>query len=245
MPPTSENLMNIILFASNAQTQTLPKSDPRAQHILKVLKCHVGDTFHAGVINGPLGYATLAEIHAKELLLNFTWTETQQKTENIQFIIGLPRPQTARKILNTLSTLGTSAIHFVQTDKSDRNYLSSKLWSTDEWSRHLIDGAQQAFATTIPEVRWDLTLYKTIKTLPNDIAKIALDNKKESQALGQTDVHLPLTIAIGPEQGWSDRDRELLCRHGFHLAHLGTRVLRVETACISAISIIKSKLGHM
>ena len=75
--------------------------------------------------------------------------------------------------------------------------------------------------------------------------KIALDNYEGQNALSQTTLSLPLVIAIGPEQGWADRDRELLRRHGFYLAHLGQRVLRVETACISAISIIKSKLGHM
>lgn len=237
--------MNIILFNTDSKTQTLPRSDLRAQHILKVLKCDVGDTFHAGVINGAIGQGTLTEINDKELTLQFEWTEKQQPVDDIQFIIGLPRPQTARKILNTLSTLGASALHFVQTDKSDKNYTTSKLWSTDEWSRHLIDGAQQAFTTTIPTVRWDLSLYKTVKALPTGNAKIALDNYEGSEALGQTEIRLPLTIAIGPEQGWSNRDRDILRRHGFHLAHLGTRVLRVETACVSTLSIIKSKLGLM
>ncbi|MBT5829958.1 MAG: 16S rRNA (uracil(1498)-N(3))-methyltransferase [Candidatus Latescibacteria bacterium] len=237
--------MNIILFDSDSESQALPKSDLRAQHILKVLKCNLGDTFHAGVINGSFGQGTLTAINDKELVLHFTWTKEQQTVEDIQFIIGLPRPQTARKILNTLSTLGASAIHFVQTDKSDKNYTSSKLWSTDEWSRHLIDGAQQAFTTTIPKVHWDQSLYKTVKALPTDTTKIALDNYEGSSTLGHTEIKLPLIVAIGPEQGWSDKDRDILRRHGFHLAHLGTRVLRVETACVSTLSIIKSKLGLM
>jgi len=237
--------VNIILFDKESQTQTLPKSDLRAQHILKVLKCDLGDSFHAGVIDGPSGQGTLTAIKDKELVLNFSWTETPQKTEEIIFIIGLPRPQTARKILNTLSTLGDSKLHFVQTDKSDRNYISSKLWATDEWHQHLIDGAQQAFTTRIPDVRWDQSLYKTLKTFSPDITKIALDNYEGQEALGQTDISLPLALAIGPEQGWADRDREMLLRYGFRLSHLGQRVLRVETACVSALSIVKAKLGLM
>lgn len=237
--------MNIILFENDSENQILPKSDGRAQHILKVLKCQVGDSFHAGVINGPFGQGTLTAINTKALTFQFTWTKEPEPPSQIHFIIGLPRPQTARKILNTLSTLGAETLHFVQTDKSDRNYTNSKLWLTNEWSRHLIDGAQQGFTTTLPKVSWDLSLYKTIKTQSANITKIALDNYEGITSLGQTDLKLPLTLAIGPEQGWSDRDRELLTRHGFHLAHLGQRVLRVETACVSVFSIAKSKLGLM
>ena len=237
--------MNLILFDNPSETQTLPRSDLRAQHILKVLKCQVGDSFHAGIINGASGRGILSAIHNNELAFQFSWTDAQQPVDDIHVIIGLPRPQTARKILNTLSTLGASTLHFVQTDKSDRNYTNSKLWSTDEWLRHLIDGAQQAFTTNIPTVHWDSSLYKTIKTLDSEFTKIALDNDEGQKALSQTNITLPLVIAIGPEQGWANRDRELLNRHGFQRTHLGQRILRVETACISALSIIKSKLGHM
>jgi 16S rRNA (uracil1498-N3)-methyltransferase len=237
--------VNVILFDNDSDTQRLPRSDLRAQHILNVLKCRPGDLFQAGVINGPLGRGTVASVDKKDLVLSFSWIEAPLPSEEISFIIGLPRPQTARKILNTLSTLGASVLHFVQTDKSDRNYLSSKLWSTDEWSRHLIDGAQQGFSTRLPDVHWDSSLYKTLKTISTGATRIALDNYEGQDALGQTEINLPLVMAIGPEQGWSDRDREILVRHGFRLSHLGQRVLRVETACVSALAIAKSKLGLM
>ena len=237
--------MNIILFESAEKTQTLPTSDARAKHILKVLKCQVGNTFHAGVINGSSGQGTLVKMGDKELTIQFTWINEPEPPSQIHLIIGLPRPQTARKILNTLSTLGAQTLNFVQSDKSDRNYTTSKLWHTNEWTRHLIDGAQQGFTTAIPEVSWDLSLYKTIKTISSDMTKIALDNYEGITSFGRTNLNLPLTLAIGPEQGWSNRDRELLTRHGFHLTHLGQRVLRVETACVSAIAIAKSKLGLM
>jgi len=213
--------------------------------MLKVLKCKEGSHFQAGVINGPSGQGTLISIQDKELTLAFNWTAPPETPPDIRVIIGLPRPQTARKILNTLATLGASELHFVLADKSDRNYISSKLWSTNEWQRHLIEGAQQAFTTAIPQVFYHQTLYKTIKALPDDLTKIAFDNYEGQQAFSQIPIQIPLALAIGPEQGWADRDRELLLRHGFQMAHLGQRILRVETACVSALAITKSKLNLM
>ncbi|HKB91619.1 MAG TPA: RsmE family RNA methyltransferase, partial [Opitutaceae bacterium] len=49
--------------------------------------------------------------------------------------------------------------------------------------------------------------------------------------------------AFGPERGWSATERTLLRAHRFTLAHLGTRVLRTETACVVALSLAKTRLN--
>ena len=43
--------MNIILFEE--KPSLIPLKDERARHIMKVLRMHEGDTFKAGIINGP------------------------------------------------------------------------------------------------------------------------------------------------------------------------------------------------
>ena len=43
--------------------------------------------------------------------------------------------------------------------------------------------------------------------------------------------------------GWSARDRAFLRANGFALAHLGTRVLRTETAVVAAVALVKARLG--
>ncbi|HEY1848006.1 MAG TPA: RsmE family RNA methyltransferase, partial [Opitutaceae bacterium] len=49
-----------------------------------------------------------------------------------------------------------------------------------------------------------------------------------------------LALAFGPERGWSGAERDLLRARGFTLAHLGTRVLRTETAVVAALAIAKA-----
>jgi RsmE family RNA methyltransferase len=50
----------------------------------------------------------------------------------------------------------------------------------------------------------------------------------------------PLVLALGPERGWGPRDREQLRAAGFSLAHLGSRVLRLETAVVAALTLAKA-----
>jgi RsmE family RNA methyltransferase len=52
-------------------------------------------------------------------------------------------------------------------------------------------------------------------------------------------------LAIGGERGWSAADREVLRAGQFTFGHLGSRVLRTETATVAALSILRTKLGLM
>jgi len=49
-------------------------------------------------------------------------------------------------------------------------------------------------------------------------------------------------LAIGPEGGWTAYELEMLQEHRFELFNMGTRILRVDTACVAAISAIGSYL---
>lgn len=47
-----------------------------------------------------------------------------------------------------------------------------------------------------------------------------------------------LTIFIGPEGGWSEREMEMFHRENVEVRSLGSQVLRAETAVISALSVV-------
>lgn len=235
--------MNLILFTPAEVEQPLPRSDPRAHHVLRVLGRNVGDSFDAGVLNGPRGKATLAAVTDQTLTLSFAWGSPPPALTPLIVIVGLPRPQTARDILRDATTLGASAIHFVRTARSDPNYATSSLWSSGEWRRHLITGAEQAFDTRVPEVTWTHTLNEAIATLPPDGTRFALDVYEATLPMGAchlTDTAESVALALGPERGWDAADRQVLRATGFSLVHLGPRVLRTETAVVAALAVVRS-----
>ncbi|MBI4625748.1 MAG: 16S rRNA (uracil(1498)-N(3))-methyltransferase [Verrucomicrobia bacterium] len=237
--------MNLILFEPHEIDAPLPRRDRRAAHILDVLRRRVGDTFDAGLVNGPRGKATLAALDAHALSLTFAWGAPPSPPDPITLLIGLPRPQTARDILRDATTLGVAALHFVTTEKSEPNYARSTLWSSGEWRRHLILGAEQAFDPRLPEVSHGRPLGECIAALPSAAARLALDNYESPQPVAVC--HLmddkPVVLAIGPERGWSAAERALLRASGFAFCHLGPRVLRTETAVVAALALVRAKLG--
>ena len=234
--------MNLILFTPDELSRPLPRSDPRAVHLLTVLRRQPGDAFDAGLINGPLGRATLLTVGADSLSISFAWGAPPPRPEPVTLIIGLPRPQTARDILRDATTLGAEAIHFVLTEKGERNYAKSTLWTTGEWQRHLVAGAGQAFSTQIPAVTHGRTLAEALSALPSATLRLALDHYEGTGPLSAVRLTLEsqVVLALGPERGWSAGDRALLRTHGFGLAHLGPRVLRCETAVVAALTLVRA-----
>ncbi|HWA88340.1 MAG TPA: RsmE family RNA methyltransferase [Opitutus sp.] len=237
--------MNLILFEPGETAASLPREDRRAVHLVKVLRRQVGDTFDAGLVDGPRGKGTIAAIGERALTLRFDWAGEPPPLDPITLIVGLPRPQTARDILRDATTLGVSAMHFVATDKADPNYAQATLWQRGEWRRHLIAGAEQAFSTRIPAVSHGRPLAAVLAEQPAAI-RLALDNYESPSLLS----HCPalhdhrVVLAVGPERGWSAAERDVLREQNFSLAHLGPRVLRTETAVVAALAIVKAKLGR-
>jgi RsmE family RNA methyltransferase len=232
--------VNLILFEPAELGAALPLADPRAVHLLKILHRRVGDGFDAGVVGGSRGRGTLVSIGPGALRWTFAATVAPPPADALHLLLALPRPQTARKLLQEAAALGVASLRFFPAEKGEPSYAASTLWKSGEWRRHLVDGAAQAFDTLIPELRHEATLASALGALPAGAARVALDNYEATSRLAAAGRRRPLVLAFGAERGWSAAERTQLRGAGFALAHLGPRVLRVETAVVAAVALAQA-----
>lgn len=238
--------MNLVLFSADECGQPLPASDPRARHIQEVLRRQPGESFDCGLINGPRGRARVEACGGDTIRLSFTWQpEPPPALAPITLLVGLPRPQTARKILAEATTLGIARLVFFQTERGEPSYADSTLWTSGEVERLLTAAAEQAFCTRLPVVEHGSDLGSALLLCPGPHpTRLALDNYEATTPLGNAVLSgVPATLAVGPERGWSAAERDALRRSGYTLAHLGARVLRTETACTAGLAVLKTRLG--
>ncbi len=231
--------VNLVLLEPHELNRPLPADDPRAVHVLTVLRRVPGDQFDVGVVDGPRGKATVRAVDSAGLRLDFTWGPPPPPLPPLTLLVGLARPQTARKILQEATTLGVAALHFVRTERSEPQYAQSSLWSSGEWRDHLCAGAAQAFTTQLPRVTWDteLSVHLVTGSAGGRAAdglgdtpgrrRLALDNYEATAPLGawRLGAGEACVLAIGPERGW------------------GPRVLRSETAVVAALAILRADSG--
>ena len=110
--------MNLILFEKQFDFTRIEKIDTRAQHIRKVLRAEVGALICVGFVNGPRGQAEVMELAEDgSVTLKLLSTEPVPKLLPITLLIGLPRPQTAKRILFEAASLGVSHVQFFEAER--------------------------------------------------------------------------------------------------------------------------------
>ena len=98
--------MNIVLFHSDEIDSLLPLADQRVQHLQRILRKEVGDTFEAGIINGPSGVAQITAWNEEGLSFEFTPTGNGKPLYPLTMIIGFPRPIQLKRLLRDIASLG-------------------------------------------------------------------------------------------------------------------------------------------
>lgn len=239
--------MNLILLKpEEADKGGLSGTDVRAVHIREILRAKAGDRVWVGVAGGRRGIALLHLVSTAHVSWEIKWEETVPTPFPLQLLAGLPRPQTARKILLECASLGFSEIHFFNAEKGDPAYAQSSLWHDGEAEDLLHKGAAQAFTTLVPALARHASLDTALQhiMLGGGRQRVFLDIYEAAEPLNETlrDASHVL-LAIGPERGWSATERTVLRSAGFASAHMGDRVLRVETACVAAGTIALASLG--
>jgi RsmE family RNA methyltransferase len=258
--------MNIILFETHELERPLPRRDERTVHLLKVLHKKPGDSFEAGLLGGGRGTGRIEAVRLDgSLSFSLDLGEDPPPRFPIRIAVGFPRPIQLRRLLRDLSNLGIGAIDLMGTELGEKSYRDTKLLIDGGVRAALIEGAVQARDTSIPvfaaypsledwigERPWEKPFpagenSRAAGTFrPRQNLLIAADNVRPEGSLARfPSLGRPMTVAIGPERGWSDRERNCLEAAGFLRLSLGERALRTETACVAAAVLALEKIGEL
>ena len=240
--------MNLLIFEKHFQSIQLAAKDPRAQHLRRILRVKVGDSVCVGFVDAGRAWTQVRELHTDgSLVLELHGEEPSPGLLPIHGLFGMPRPHTAKRVLYEMACLGLSTLHFFPAKNGEASYAHSRLWKEELWRERLLAGLEQSFATQLPELFVHANLAEALIALESIEQTLALDNyeaaKPLDQQLGFGAQNASLALAIGPERGWASEEREQLRANGWQLAHLGPRVLRVETASVAAVSLAAARRG--
>lgn len=230
--------MNIVLFKEEQQEYILSADDYRYKHIKNVLTLSAGNNLKAGVINGKKGLAEILSVSDERIILKADFREDGNRTIPVDLLVGHPRPPAARRIIKDCTSFAVRSISFFCAVNSEKSYMQSSLWKKEEYKKALLEGAEQGGHCYIPQ----LNVYYSLNDFfnKNDINnKIKICFNKSDNLNDFTYAEKGDTLAaIGPERGWVDSEIELLGTNGFQFLSLGDTILRTETACTAAVSVI-------
>lgn len=245
--------MNMLYLKAGEIGATIPKNDRRCQHVARILKKKTGDILAAGCSDGTLGQARIESLSPEGLILSYVQQTQAPALRPIRLLMGFPRPIQAGRILKNLASLGIAEIWFALSDLGEKSYAESTFFKRQEFEQHLIEGAEQAGNPRLPEIHSFWTMDRACEKLGNSGGD---DGLPAARLMFHPDPSLPriaalpdfvppVTLAIGSERGWTEREMDLLVSHGFKACYLGDRILKTETAALAAVSIMLARLGYM
>lgn len=225
---------------------TLPES--AAAHLARVLRLQPGDPCVLFNGDGHDYAARITVLGKREVraLVESARTLDNESPLRITLVQGVARGEKMDWILQKATELGVHA--FVPTS-SERSEVRLDGERADKrlahWRSVVIAACEQSGRARVPSVAPSQPLALALSSLTGT-ARFLLD-PLAPQAI--TDVTAPgiegCVLAVGPEGGWSPRDRAVLQGAGFSALRLGPRVLRTETAGIAAIAALQARFGDL
>lgn len=235
--------MNILLFTAQdvvSQTQQqveLKITGERFQHLAKVQKFSVGDQLRIGELNGLRGVATLTSLDKDSITLIGHLDQEPPTPAQAKLILAMPRPIMLKRILVDIAMLGIKEIVLLQSTHVQKSYWTSKVvFENDGIDELLLRGLEQSCDTVMPQVTIEKRFkpfvedkLKTFCQFDDEASDIILAHPNSEQICPQP-AQRAFTLIVGPENGFTPYEVELLTANGATAYTLGERHLRVETA---------------
>ena len=218
-----------------------------AAHLLRVLRLQVGDACVLFNGDGHDYAATITVAGKRETQVEIREARVvdNESPLRITLLQGIARGEKMDWILQKATELGIARILPASSDRSevklDAQRADKRL---AHWRGIVVSACEQSGRATVPDVAAPQSLAQAAAM--REGRGFILDPFAEASLSSLQGVELlACTIAIGPEGGWSPRDREQLVAAGYEGLRLGPRVLRTETAGIAAIAALQAACGDL
>lgn len=165
----------------------------------------------------------------------------------LSVLLALPRPRMLKKIIQTLAVLPVSELIVFESSLSDKSYWLSHELKQERIVENLKYGVKQSGIPFFPKIHLIKDQNIVFSELSEDLAgyRVLGDSNAEFSAIDLCSVtpkHSNLImkngicLCIGPERGFTEKERNELVNKGFNKIKLGIETYQVDTAVIAMSS---------
>lgn len=152
---------------------------------------------------------------------------------NVTLCVGIVKKDNFELVVQKATELGVSRIIPVLCERSEKKNLNM-----DRLQKIAVEASEQSGRGDVPTISGIMDLSQVL--VNEELSKKAyLDMSGEyiGDFLAKNDAK-ELSVFIGPEGGWSEREVKQFNEHSIQSVSLGTQVLRAETASIAVSSLL-------
>ncbi len=215
-----------------------------SRYLLNVLRMKAGDEFAVFDSSGRHFKAKIKRIGKNNVVaeLGEALPSVPEPVRRLVLLQGILKGRKMDYVVQKATELGVGKVVPLVTERSQVRQTRKH----ERWRKIALEASRQSLRTTVPEVTEPVAMGKFLegeKSLAGYIFWEEGGSSLRDSKIKSSDE--PFVVAIGPEGGFRSDEVELARRKGLDVKSLGSRVLRAETATVSALTIVQFLLGEM
>jgi 16S rRNA (uracil1498-N3)-methyltransferase len=233
-------------FVEQFENQRASMQGEAAHHLGRVLRAEPGQVYELS--DGTSVWLGRVEVVTRDRVDFALVEEVASPVERlkIDLLLSVVKFDAFEWALEKATELGVSRIVPLAAARSEKALIAAAVKRAERWKKILLEAAQQCRRVALPVLE-PLARPADAFPLHEEGVRIMLSEAAEAQGLREVLGGVradSVTLAIGPEGGWTDGEFEGARGAGFQEASLGKLILRTETAVVAGLAVIRFATGE-
>jgi 16S rRNA (uracil1498-N3)-methyltransferase len=221
----------------------------QASHLIRVLRAQAGMEYDI-VAGDRVWHGAIAGISGDAVRFNLIAEVQADPALPITLLLSIFKFDRMEWAIEKGTELGIERVVPVIARRSEKHLAQSAQNRVERWRRIAREAAKQSRRSDIPVIE-DVLSLKTAARQTNDAARLLLAEQERTTTLRHAieetvqtsgDEVPAIRLAVGPEGGWTAEEEALFDAEGWKSVSLGPRILRAETAAITAMAVTAALL---
>jgi len=219
-----------------------------ADHLIRALRVRLGEEFDI-VAGAVVRRGTVVDVSPGrvefELAEEVRVPAEADAAANISLLLAVFKFDRMEWAIEKCTELGVARILPVICQRTDAHLAAASLKRAERWRRIALQASEQSRRANPTQISDPMKFADALRP-PAALWIALLETEREVrlrdvlQSSGSANL---ITLAVGPEGGWSENEIQLFHATGWISASLGGTILRAETAAIAATAIVISQLA--
>ena len=229
------------------QNSLITLDDNAFNHLIRVLRMKTGESITLFDGSNQITPAVIHEVNKKTVIVKTANSMLDNRESPLNIHLGqvISRGDKMEFTIQKSVELGVNTITPLLSErcgvKLDQDRLEKKV---QQWQKIVISACEQCGRNIIPSINPVMKLETWCANL-TDSLKLNLHPKAEQGINQLPNDNKNISLLIGPEGGLSNEEISMTHQYQFTDILLGPRVLRTETAALTAITALQVRLGDL
>ncbi len=145
-------------------------------------------------------------------------------------------------MIEKATELGVEQVVPVESERSEKGLAAAAGKRLTRWKRIAREASEQSRRARLPEIHLPISLANSLRSEAD--YRFVLDENGGPPILSvlpaSSEAGQRVALLVGPEGGWTERERTSAAETGWTAVSLGAEILRAETAAIAGLAVVNA-----